>query len=286
MESQERAVCALVAYDGTDYHGFQAQANAVSVQQMLEDALDCFAERRSRLTAAGRTDTGVHATGQVIAVQVNWRHSLEALQRAWNIHLPPTIVVRGVQAAPDGFHPRFSALSRTYRYTVQCGGQDGGRSEVNRSPLTHRYAWFEPRPLDVAAMNAVSATLVGHHDFATFGQPPQGENTLRMVQAARWEWVIESPPSVSSFAGSPLIFTITATAFLRQMVRSLVGSMLAVGRGEWTQEVFADAWAAVDRNRSAPPAAPQGLVLEKVTYPDNLATLIFGKERRNAPFAG
>ena len=286
MESQERAVCALVAYDGADYHGFQAQDNAVSVQQTLEEALDCFAERRSRIVGAGRTDTGVHAAGQVIAVQVNWRHSLESLQRAWNVHLPPAIVVRGVQGAPDGFHPRFSAVSRTYRYTVQCGSRAGKRAEVNRSPFTHRYAWFEPRPLDVAAMNAVSATLVGQHDFATFGQPPQGENTLRTVQAAVWEWVVESPPPLSDIAGSKLVFTITANAFLRQMVRSLVSSMLAVGRGEWTQAFFADAWAAADRNRSAAPAAPQGLVLEKVTYPEHLATLIFEKERRNAPFAG
>jgi tRNA pseudouridine38-40 synthase len=204
-----------------------------------------------------------------------WR----ALQRAWNRHLPPTIVVWRVDAAPEGFHPRHSAISRTYRYTVQCGGAAGRSAATGRSPLTDRYTWFEARPLDVAAMNAVSATLVGTHDFATFGQPPQGENTVRTVEAATWTWVSESPPPLHQFAGTKLVFTITANAFLRQMVRSLVGSLLAVGRGDWTQEQFAAAWAARDhvagRRRLI---APQGLVLEKVTYPDHLAALIFGNE--------
>lgn len=278
MASQACTVCALVAYDGTDFHGFQAQANAPSIQQELETALDRFVVRCSRVAGAGRTDAGVHASGQVIAVCVQWRHGLDALQRAWNVHLPPTIAVRRVGMAPDGFHPRHSAVSRTYRYTVQCGGQDGRRAEVSRSPLTDRFAWFEPRPLDVAAMNAVSAQLVGSHDFATFGQPPQGDNTLRTVQTARWEWVTASQAPLNDAAGMKLVFTITANAFLRQMVRSLAGSMLAVGRGEWTAQAFVDAWMAQDRSRAAAPAAAQGLVLEKVTYPDHLAALIFGKE--------
>lgn len=271
-------VCALVAYDGADYHGFQAQANAPSIQQALEDALDRCAERCSRVTGAGRTDAGVHATGQVIAVAVRWRHSLAALQRAWNVHLSPAIAVRSVQTAPPGFHPRFSALSRTYRYTVQCGGQEG-RAAVSRSPLTRRYAWFEARALDVAAMNEVSATLIGEHDFATFGWPPQGEKTVRVVEAAHWTWVQETPPALGSYAGPQVVFTITANAFLRQMVRSLVGALLAVGRGDWSAQDFAAAWAAADRRRAAPPAASHGLVLENVAYPEHLAALIFEKER-------
>ena len=278
VASLERAICALVAYDGADYHGFQAQTNAVSVQQTLEVALDRCAERSSRVIGAGRTDTGVHASGQVVGANVKWRDSLGALQRAWNRHLPPTVVVWRVEAAPEGFHPRHSAISRTYRYTVQCGGAAGRSAATSRWPLTDRYSWFEARPLDVAAMNAVSATLVGTHDFATFGQPPQGENTVRTVEAATWTWVNESPSPLHQFAGTKLVFTITANAFLRQMVRSLVGSLLAVGRGDWTQERFAAAWTARSRSRSAPPIAPQGLVLEKVTYPDHLAALIFGNE--------
>ena len=277
-EDHERTVCATVAYDGTDYHGFQAQPNALSIQQALEEGLDRFGERSSRVIGAGRTDAGVHASGQVVAVHLKWRHTVTALQRAWNVHLPPAIVVRDVQDAPAEFHPRFSAVSRTYRYTVRCGGQQGSKAAVTRSPLTDRFAWFEARPLDVSAMNLVSESLVGRHDFATFGQPPQGENTVRTILQAEWVWVEESVAPLTDFQGQRLIFTITADAFLRQMVRSLVGALLAVGRGEWTPKRFAAAWAAADRSRAVKPAAPQGLVLEKVTYPAYLDMLVFGKE--------
>ncbi|MBW7885965.1 MAG: tRNA pseudouridine(38-40) synthase TruA [Caldilineaceae bacterium] len=276
MEPALHYVSALVAYDGTGYHGFQYQSNAPSIQGALEMALDACAERSGRVIGAGRTDAGVHATGQVIAVRVRWRHSLTDLQRAWNAHLPPAVVVRRVREAPEGFHPRFSAVSRTYRYTVQWYRPEDGRAAPQRSPLTDRFALFETRPLDVEAMNRAAALLVGRHDFASFGQAPQGENTERTLLAARWQLVSVTPAALGPYPGQRLVFSVTADAFLRQMVRNLVGTLLAVGRGEWTPEDVQAALAACERSRSAPPVPPQGLVLEKVTYPAELERSVHG----------
>ena len=234
-------VSALVAYDGSAYHGFQYQANVATIQCELEAALDRVAKREGRVVGAGRTDAGVHASGQVIAVYVHWQHSLPALQRAWNVNLPDAITVRKVQAVPEGFHPRLSAVSRTYRYTIWQGPGGTGKSvgqAPKRSPLTDRFALYEVRSLNLAAMQEAALGLVGSHDFATFGQPPQGESTVRAVRAAEWQVVEENLPQLGDYPGRRLVFTITANAFLRQMVRSIVGSLLAVGRGEWACERF------------------------------------------------
>ncbi len=270
-------VSALVAYDGSAYHGFQYQSNAPSIQCELEAALDRVTERLGRVSAAGRTDAGVHASGQVIAVQVQWRHSLSALQRAWNVSLPEAITVRRLQIAPEEFHPRYSAVSRTYRYTVWQGGSDGEVGSPRRSPLTDRFALYEVRPLDLAAMQEAAACLIGSHDFATFGRSPKGEVTQRHVWAAEWQVVQEKLLSWEDYPSRRFVFTITANAFLRQMVRNLVGTLLAVGRGDWAVGDVKNALASCDRSRSAPPAPPHGLVLEKVTYPAGLDTLIHGK---------
>lgn len=270
MTPSLRTVCALVAYDGTDYHGFQSQANAVTIQDALEKALDQFCLRVGRIVGAGRTDAGVHANGQVILATVAWAHSPADLERAWNVRLPASIAVRCVQEAPSGFHPRFDAISRTYRYTVHWLQTPAGFPAPRRSPLTDRFSLLETRALDVIAMNIATAHLIGVHDFATFGQPPQGESTERNVLAAEWQVVEPQPAPLDPFPGQRLVLTITANAFLRQMVRNLVGTLLAVGRGEMSAKDFREALAAQDRRRSAPPAAPQGLVLERVTYPPAL----------------
>lgn len=265
-----RTICALVAYDGTDFHGFQSQANATTVQDALEHALDQFCHRVGRIAGAGRTDAGVHANGQVIRASVGWAHRVADLERAWNARLPATLSVRFVREAPSGFHPRFDAISRTYRYTVQWYRAPDGFPAPRSSPLTNRFALLETGSLAVAAMNEAAEYLIGVHDFATFGQPPQGESTERHVLAAIWQISEISPLPLDTFPGMQLVFTITANAFLRQMVRNLVGTLLSVGRGELSPNALKEALAARDRSRSAPPSAPQGLVLERVTYPPSL----------------
>lgn len=259
-------VCALVAYDGTGYHGFQYQSGVPTIQAKLEEALAAFTDFSGRVIGSGRTDTGVHANGQVIAVHVHWRHDVGALQEAWNAHLPADIVVRELRMAPAAFHPRFSALTRTYRYRVDQY-YVAERTLPRRSPLTERYALYTPWPLALEPMQTAAGLLIGEHDFATFGQPPQGVNTVRCIVEADWQVVEQSLPRLDAFPGRRLVFTVRANAFLRHMVRNLVGSLLEVGRGRWSVDDFAAALAACDRSRSAPPAPPNGLSLEQVEYP-------------------
>jgi tRNA pseudouridine38-40 synthase len=265
VADQALTVCGVVTYDGTDYHGFQVQAGVPTIQGELESALHRFSQPLGRVAGAGRTDAGVHASGQVVSVQLNWRHPLEKLQSAWNAHLPPSITVHGVKVAPTGFHPRFSALQRTYRYSVI----EGNRATLGRSPLTDRFALYVTQKLDLEAIQAAAALMVGEHDFATFGHATQGESTVRRLISAEWQVVTESLPRLEDEPTRRLVFTVTANGFLRNMVRCFVGTFLAVGRGEWSLAAVADALAARDRSRSAPPAPPQGLVLAHVVYPDH-----------------
>lgn len=259
-----RRVAGLIAYDGTEFRGFQVQRQAPTIQGALEDALADLTGESCRVSGAGRTDTGVHARGQVIAVESAWRHSLPALCEAWNQRLPASILIHRLAEAPQGFHPRFSAAERTYRYTMwaPAAGREGGR----RFPLLDRFALVLPRRPDLDAMNRAAGLLVGMHDFATFGQAPQGENTVRCIVSLCGEWVNESLPALEPFVLERLVLTITANAFLRRMARNLAASLLAIGLGEWQAEDMAAALRAKDRSRSAPPLPPNGLVLERVLY--------------------
>jgi tRNA pseudouridine38-40 synthase len=240
-------VRAVVAYDGSEYSGFQRQANAPSVQAVLEAALAQAAQETVTVLAAGRTDAGVHAAGQVIAFDTAWRHGLNDLQRALNAVLPADVAILEVAEAAPGFHPRYAARSRRYRYTLY--------NAAVRWPLARRYSLHVTEPLDLAALQQAAQCLIGEHDFAAFGRPPQGESTVRQVLAAEW-------------GGAPplLTFDITANAFLYRMVRSIVGTLLLVGRGEMSVEEFAAVLAAHDRSRAGPTAPPHGLCLMEVTY--------------------
>ncbi len=238
---------AVVEYDGTRYHGFQVQAQEPTIQQALEEALTRVTQQVSRVVAAGRTDAGVHAQGQVIAFRVAWGHPLDELQRALNALLPVDIVVRELQVAAEDFHPRFSAVSREYRYTVL--------NQPRRSPLARHFAYHVPKPLNVDAMAQACACLVGEHDFATFGQPPQGDNTVRRLYRAEWRR-----------EGRFIHFDVEANAFLYRMVRSIVGTALQVGMGSWPPSGLEEAMAARDRSRAGPTVPPHGLCLVRVNY--------------------
>ncbi|MBX3012973.1 MAG: tRNA pseudouridine(38-40) synthase TruA [Caldilineaceae bacterium] len=270
MSNPSLHVCGLVAYDGTDYHGFQLQVGVPTVQGTLEAAFQAVTGESVRVTGSGRTDSGVHARGQVIAAIVPWRHSVQSLQRALNANLPSTIAIRQLREAPEGFHPRFSALRRTYRYTVYDRAGVDEQAAPRQSPLTDRFALSVSRVLDVAAMQMGVDHLLGEHDFATFGQPPQGENTVRYLYQAEWQAVRITPPSLSHYPGRCLVFTVSANAFLRQMVRNLVGVSLAVGQGKWQVTDVQRALLACDRSQCTPPAPAHGLVLESVSYAADL----------------
>ncbi len=241
---------ATVQYDGAAYYGFQRQRQGTpSVQAELESALAHLAGRPIRVIGAGRTDTGVHALGQVIGFTIEWpqQHGRAALLRALNANLPPDIAVVELAEAPPGFHPRFDARRRTYAYHVCI--------TPTRRPLIRQRAWQMAEALDVARMNAAAALLVGEHDFATFGRPTIGDSTVRAVYTAEWRQ-----------EGDLLVFQICANAFLQRMVRSIVGALVAVGRGKLTVADFAAALSARDRSQSAGAAPPHGLYLISVEY--------------------
>lgn len=239
---------ALVEYDGTDYFGFQRQkADQPSIQSELEHALSQIVREPVTVTGSGRTDSGVHATGQVISFDSGWRHTAAELQRALNANLPADIAILQLDIAEPTFHPRFDARKRAYEYHIY--------NAAVRSPLRRQRSWHVAKPLDWERMNQATNCLIGIHDFATFGQPPQGSVTIREVFEARWEKRNEH-----------LVFSIAANAFLYRMVRSIVGSLKAVGDGRWTVEQFEAALAACDRSRSGQVAPAQGLTLVYVTY--------------------
>jgi tRNA pseudouridine38-40 synthase len=244
-------VRAVVAYDGTDYGGFQRQANAPTVQAALEAALTQVTQGTTSVLAAGRTDAGVHAVGQVIAFDTSWRHELGDLQRALNAVLPADIAVLELEEAARDFHPRYDARSRRYRYTLY-------NARV-RWPLARRYSLHVAVPLDVALMQQAAQSLVGEHDFAAFGCSPQrcGRDgvTVRRVLAAEWRGELPW-----------LTFHIEANAFLYRMVRSIVGTLLQVGRGRMSVEHFVAVLAACDRSLAGPTAPPHGLCMMEVKY--------------------
>lgn len=245
-----RTYRATVQYDGTDYYGFQRQRRGVpSIQATIEEVLARLAGHPIRVLGAGRTDTGVHALGQVVGFTIEWsdKRGLPALQRALNALLPPDIaVVQLAEASPD-FHPRYDARRRSYAYHIL--------NAPVRRPLLRQRAWHVAQPLEPARMNEAAAALIGVRDFATFGRATVGDSTVREVFAAEWRR-----------DGEMLIFDICANAFLQRMVRSVVGSLKAVGCGKWTAAEFVEALAARDRARSATSAPAHGLYLVSVEY--------------------
>ena len=243
---------ATLAYDGTAYLGFQRQTtNLPTIQLMVEKAIDTVTRQSATIVGAGRTDAGVHATGQVIAFDVNWKHSDSDLLRAINAKLPEDVALQDIVQQP-GFHPRFNALSRVYLYTVAVVEQ--------RQPLLRYRTWQVSEPLDVSAMNSAAKLLPGEHDFATFGNPPQGNNTIRFVFLSEWA-------SFPERYGMRLVYRVEANAFLHRMVRRMVGMQVNVGRGTITLAEFKAAFEAADLSQARSLAPPQGLVLEAVRYP-------------------
>ena len=242
----------ILAYDGTEFLGSQRQVKSRrTVQGVLENALRKMGWDGKSVLMAGRTDAGVHASGQVAAFDLNWAHNLEALSNALNANLPADVAVRQVQVAPDSFHPRFDATARRYRYRIF--------SQKLRDPLRERYAWrVFPSP-DEDVLHALAAMLPGKFDFAAFGSPPRPDgSTERHLMQARWEKQADE-----------WHFEVQANAFLYHMVRRLVRTQVVIAQGEFSKEIFARALAEqVDVPSGIAP--PNGLTLVEVTYPDNL----------------
>lgn len=245
----------ILAYDGTDFLGSQRQAAPRTVQGALEHALRKLGWTGRSALMAGRTDAGVHASGQVAAFDLNWNHSSAALVKALNATLPASMAVRRARVVPEGFHPRFDATARCYRYRLFCQPQ--------RDPLRERYAWRVWPAVDGDLLVSLAAIWPGEHDFAAFGSPPRpGGSTVRMLMQADWQQDADE-----------WIFTVQANAFLYHMVRRIVHIQVAVAQGKVPAEVIARA---LDEQAEVPSglAPSSGLTLVAVNYPHDLKNRI------------
>ncbi len=245
---------AVLAYDGSEYQGFQRQpAPTPTIQAAVEAAVAGVTRQAATIIGAGRTDTGVHALGQVIAFDVDWNHSEDDLLRAINSQLPLDIALQRLWRQ-DGFHPRYDARWRQYAYRIA--------TVKARNPLLNRRAWQLPgERLNLDALRAAAAKCLGEHDFGAFGTPPRpgSGNTVRQVFQSRWE-------TAAKDYGWEYTYRIRGTAFLYHMARRLVGTMVQVGRGKLSLQGFEDILRSCDIERAKVLAPPQGLVLEAVGY--------------------
>ncbi len=248
---------AVVEYDGTAYHGWQLQKRLPTIQGEMERVLSRLLDVPIRVHGAGRTDAGVHARGQVAHFIGDWSGGVTALHKACNALLPPDIALSSLQTAADDFHARHSARSKTYCYRFL--------NRSLRSPFHRLYAWHIPQALDTESMALAAGHLLGSHDFSAFGSPTDGTtSTVREIIDTRL---------TKDSTGEVLLFSITGTGFLRYMVRSLVGTLVLVGKKKIVPADFLAILESCDRSRSGPTAPPHGLSLMSVHYGDEVVEI-------------
>ncbi len=244
-----------IEYDGTAYSGWQRQRSGVGIQQRVENAVAAVADERVDVVCAGRTDAGVHASGQV----AHFDTSAERSERGWllgvNSNLPDDINLTWVRPVADDFHARFSATARSYRYRIL--------NRLVRSALERHRAWWVHQSLDADAMHEAAQALIGEHDFSAFRAAGcQASTARREVTAIS---VVRN--------GDWLTLDVTANAFLQHMVRNITGTLVRIGAGEEPVAWAGDVLAGRDRTRGGIAAPPHGLTLVRVTYPDNVLTI-------------
>ena len=241
-----------IEYDGTAYNGWQRQKTGRGIQEEFERAIGAVADETVEVVCAGRTDTGVHATGQVGHFDTN----VERSERGWllgaNSNLPDDVCVRWVKPVADDFHARFSAISRSYRYVIL--------NRLVRSALHRHRAWWVHQPLDADAMHEAAQALVGEHDFSAF--------RAAGCQASRPTREITSISVTRD--GDRIYVDVTANAFLMHMVRNIAGTLVATGTGEEPIGSAGEILESRDRKRGGVAAPPHGLTLVRVGYPEEL----------------
>ncbi|MDF2596822.1 MAG: tRNA pseudouridine synthase [Clostridia bacterium] len=241
----------IVAYDGTNYHGFARQENALTIQEVLEKAIASVIQQDVRVIGAGRTDTGVHAKGQCCTFDSDTHIPTGNLVKAINSKLPKDIVIKEVQIVPDDFQPRYAAKNKTYRYQIL--------NSVSSDPFLYKYAYFYPYELDVTLMQEAAAYIVGEHDFKCFCSAGSSVvSTIRTVydlQITRQEDLIT--------------IDICGNGFLYNMVRIIAGTLLKVGAHKLPAASIKEIIESRDRSLAGPTAPPEGLTMLKIVYECN-----------------
>jgi tRNA pseudouridine38-40 synthase len=243
-----RTLRLVIEYDGTDFAGWQRQIGQRTVQASLEEALQAMTGQAVRVTGAGRTDAGVHAEGQVASARVHSRIPTGGFLRGLNAHLPPDMAVRDVSDVDPGFDARRSARGKTYRYQIW--------NHLTRSPLQRRASWHYRAPLDTHAMREAAAAFVGEHDFRAFrASDCDRKNTVRLIRSFEVDR-----------RGALIRCEVEGTAFLKNMVRIMVGTLVQAGHGELDATGVRCLLEAGDRTQSGVTAPAHGLTLVRVIY--------------------
>ncbi len=248
MNSSLRTLKLTIAYDGTDYHGWQVQPNAITVQARIEEAVFKFSGESNHLNGSGRTDAGVHAWGQTASMAYNGKLSVARIQAACNSLLPEDISIRQVKDEAQNFHARKSAIAKTYLYVIDNG------SVAN--PFLRRYAWHIRQPLNLPAMAQAADFLVGCHDFLSF-KAADGKTATSQRTILQTRWLKR---------GSYLLFFIKGDGFLKNMVRIIAGTLVECGRGRYSPSAMAEIISARERTAAGITAPARGLILRSVDY--------------------
>jgi tRNA pseudouridine38-40 synthase len=243
-----RNIVLSLAYDGTNYHGWQCQPNALTVQEVLNNALGRILNHPVTIYAGGRTDAGVHAMGQIINFHTEKVIALRTLAKGLNSILPRDIRVNNAREEEISFHARYSAKSKTYIYCIL--------NTPYNSPFLERYAWHIHYTLNVSAMDDAAKVIIGEHDFSAFKKKNEAyKSTIREIFRAGVK-----------IKGDLIYFIIEARGFLRYMVRNIMGSIVLVGSGKITAEEFIKILESKDREKAGPTAPARGLFLRKIKY--------------------
>lgn len=239
-----------ISYNGTNYHGWQNQKNAIGVQQVVEDALSKLFREEISIVGSGRTDTGVHCVQQFFHADMEKEVKPADLVHRLNAFLPKDIAIRNIYPVKEDAHARYDAIERSYQYKI---------TRV-KDPLLVGYAHYFFRDLDISTMEKAAALLIGEHDFECFSKVKTDVNHFICdIKQATWNQ-----------KGDVLVFTITANRFLRGMVRAIVGTMLDVGNGKLTVKQFQEILKSKDRKKAGMNAPPEGLYLTHVKYPKSI----------------
>jgi tRNA pseudouridine38-40 synthase len=262
-----RTLKLTIAYDGTNYAGWQRQANAIGIQQVLEEEIAAIVGAHNPLNAAGRTDAGVHAAAQVASITIDHPIASDELLRALNARLKAgDIRIRSIEEMPGRWDARIYAKGKTYRYAIWNGAAP--------SPFLRHVVWHVPQQLDLDRMQRALAHVIGEHDFAAFqGRGSDVQTTVRRVIAAdivemnvHTDQPISLSPLDVEMDARLLRFEISGTGFLRHMVRTIAGTLVDIGRGNKDPDEMREIIAAKDRARAGNTAPPHGLMLWKVAY--------------------